>query len=134
MANMNANLAKFAAAALLVGAGLTGCATQQGDPPFPSADTATLPEGTYPNLANLAQVQPGVTKNQLYELIGPPHFHEWIFHVRTWNYLFQFRDAGKVTTCQYQIRFDSNNRVVKTRWDKPECEVVGGKGVGGEEG
>jgi outer membrane protein assembly factor BamE (lipoprotein component of BamABCDE complex) len=75
MANMNANLAKFAAAALIAAAGLTGCATQQGDPPFPSPDTATLPEGTYPNLANLAQVQPGVTKNQLYELLGPPHFH-----------------------------------------------------------
>ncbi|VWD36706.1 flagellar motor protein MotB [Burkholderia lata] len=86
------------------------------------------------NLANLAQVQPGVTKNPLYELIGLPHFHEWIFHVRTWNYLFQFRDAGKVATCQYQIPFDSDNRVVKTRWDKRECEAFGGKGAEGKEG
>ncbi|WP_244117688.1 hypothetical protein [Burkholderia contaminans] len=63
MANMNANLAKFAVAALVAVAGLTGFATQQGDPPFPSLDTATLPEGTYPNLANVAHVQLGVTQN-----------------------------------------------------------------------
>ncbi len=48
--------------------------------------------------------------------------------MRTWSYLFQFRDAGKVATGQYRIRFDLDNRVVKTRWDKPECETFGGKG------
>lgn len=129
---MNAHIAKLAAAAAIAVAALTGCATQQGDPPFPSPDTATWPDGTYPNLANLAQVEPGVTKNQLYELLGPPHFHEWIFHVSTWNYLFHFRDGGKVATCQYQVRFDSDNRIVKTRWNSAECEAFGKKGAARE--
>ncbi|WP_376914722.1 outer membrane protein assembly factor BamE [Paraburkholderia sp. OAS925] len=31
-----------------------------------------------------------MTKNQLYALIGPPHFHESVFHVRVWNYAFHF--------------------------------------------
>ncbi|WP_241021236.1 hypothetical protein [Burkholderia sp. Ac-20344] len=49
--------------------------------------------------------------------------------MRTWNDLFPFRDAGKVAICQYRIEFDSNNRVVNTRWDKPECEAFGEKGA-----
>jgi outer membrane protein assembly factor BamE (lipoprotein component of BamABCDE complex) len=64
----------------------------------------------------------GMTKNQLYELLGPPHFHESVFHVRVWNYLFHFRTVDKTVTCEYQIQFDKDSRVRLTRWKDQECE------------
>jgi len=102
---------------------VTGCGTV--DTSFPKPDTATLKEGTFPNLENLGKIEPGVTKNQIYDLLGPPHFHEWIVHVRVWNYLLNFRSAGRVVTCQYQIQFDDDSRVTRTRWEDPACEALG---------
>ncbi|OCS45120.1 outer membrane protein assembly factor BamE [Ralstonia pickettii] len=92
------------------------------DTAFPKPDTAMTPEGSFPNVDHLRMVGPGMTKGQVYELIGVPHFHESVFRVRVWNYLFHFRSADKPVTCQYQIQFDDDNRVTKTRWADPQCE------------
>lgn len=76
-------------------------------PVFPTVDSAVRSEGSYPNIDNLAQVKAGLTKAQLYELIGTPHFKEGIFRVREWDYIFHFRREGKTDlTCQYKILFD----------------------------
>ncbi len=101
---------------------VTGCGTV--DTSFPQPDTATMKEGTFPNLENLGKVEPGLTKNQIYDLLGPPHFHEWIVHVRVWNYLLNFRTAGRTVTCRYQIQFDDDSRVTTTRWKDPACEAL----------
>jgi outer membrane protein OmpA-like peptidoglycan-associated protein len=59
-----------------------------------------------------------MTRDQIYTLIGPPHFSEG-FSVRTWNYLFHFRvpresaafnERSSVVTCQVKINF-SNGRI-----------------------
>ena len=81
------------------------------------------PEGSFPNVDHLRMVEPGMTKGQVYDLIGVPHFHESVFRVRVWNYLFHFRSADKPVTCQYQIQFDDDSRVTKTRWADPQCET-----------
>jgi len=93
------------------------------DTSFPKLDTAMTPEGSYPNVDHLRMVEPGMTKGQVYELIGVPHFHESVFRVRVWNYLFHFRSADKPVACQYQIQFDDDSRVTKTRWADPQCET-----------
>src|SRR5690606_5044560 len=43
--------------------------------------------GSYPNIDNLRQVGDGITRDQLYDLLGRPHFAEG-FRVREWDYLF----------------------------------------------
>lgn len=93
------------------------------DTAFPKPDTAMTLEGSFPNVDHLRMVEPGMTKDQVYELIGVPHFHESVFRVRVWNYLFHFRSADKLVTCQYQIQFDDDNRVTKTQWADPQCET-----------
>ncbi|MCT7297729.1 outer membrane protein assembly factor BamE [Ralstonia sp. CHL-2022] len=93
------------------------------DTAFPKLDTAMTPEGSFPNVDHLRMVEPGMTKGQVYDLIGVPHFHESVFRVRVWNYLFHFRSADKSVACQYQIQFDDDNRVTKTRWADPQCET-----------
>jgi len=86
---------------------------------------ATTPDGTFPNVENLRTIDTGMTKQQVYRLIGPPHFHESVFHVRVWNYLFHFRteaSEGNDVSCEFQIQFDDRARVSRTRWQDPGCE------------
>lgn len=76
---------------------------------FPEASKASLKEGIYPDVADLRRFAPGMTKRQLYTLLGTPHFNEGMWGVREWNYLFNFRTAqgAEYFTCQFQVRFDS---------------------------
>ncbi|WP_116137212.1 outer membrane protein assembly factor BamE [Trinickia diaoshuihuensis] len=121
MNNRTLKAALVAASCLI---GLAACAGPT-DTAFPAPDLATTPDGTFPNLDQLRMVEPGMTKAQVYPLIGPPHFHESVFHVRVWNYLFRFRDAEdskKALTCEYQIQFDAHGRITRTRWQDQACE------------
>lgn len=76
--------------------------------------------GTFPDLGSLNQVKPGLTKDELYYLIGRPHYDE-LWRPREWNYLFHFHTPGQgtdnVTTCQFKILFDRNMRVGSTHWN-----------------
>lgn len=76
---------------------------------FPEASKASLKEGIYPDVADLRRFAPGMSKRQLYTLLGTPHFNEGMWGVREWNYLFNFRTAqgAEYFTCQFQVRFDS---------------------------
>ncbi|QWP75309.1 OmpA family protein [Lysobacter sp. K5869] len=88
---------------------------------FPAPERAVLKEGTFPNLDNLRQVGAGVSKEQLYHLLGRPHFREGYAGVREWDYLFHFRDAGGVTTCQYKAIFDRNYLAQSFHWQPQAC-------------
>ncbi|WP_336220484.1 outer membrane protein assembly factor BamE domain-containing protein [Citrobacter amalonaticus] len=89
-------------------------------PVFPAPETAVRSEGSYVNLDNLKQVQSGMTKNQLYELIGIPHFKEGTFRVKEWDYIFHFTKADKsVLTCQYKVLFDSDMKA-RSFYFKPD--------------
>ena len=91
---------------------------------FPSVDRIVLKEGTFPNVESLRAVGPGVTKDQLYYLIGRPHFREGYAGVREWDYLFHFRVDGKVVTCQYKAIFDKDYRAQSFHWLPESCASV----------
>ena len=77
------------------------------NPIFPDASHAVRGEGSFVNVDNLQKMRPGLTKEQVYELIGTPHFNEGVFRVREWDYIFHFiRTDGSVYTCQYKVIFD----------------------------
>ncbi|AWH90075.1 outer membrane protein assembly factor BamE [Limnobaculum parvum] len=76
---------------------------------FPDVSKAVREEGSFVNLDNLKQVKPGMTKAQLYELIGVPHFDEGVLKVKEWDYIFHFTKEDKtVLTCQYKVLFDAD--------------------------
>jgi len=119
------------ALALVAGA-LTGCSAyvsqgidDQGraqEVVFPEIpDQATLPEGTFPRQENLRLVSAGMSKDQLYDLLGRPHFQEGLFGVREWDYVFNFRDASGVTTCQYKVIFDKDFLARSFHWKPESC-------------
>ena len=79
--------------------------------PKPESSTFSKNRGTFPDPSSLAQVKAGVTKDQLYYLLGRPHYNEGFAGVREWNYLFHFHTPGVgtngVTTCQFKVLYDS---------------------------
>jgi len=115
----------------------TGCSTltshapsagrAPGEVTFPDPSKSTLPEGAFVSPENLRQVTPGMTKNQLYKLLGTPHFDEGVFGVKQWNYILNFRrEDGEAdfSRCQYQIDFDSKHHVQSTHWKPDSCRLI----------
>lgn len=93
---------------------------------FPEASKASLKEGIYPDVADLRRFAPGMSKRQLYTLLGTPHFNEGMWGVREWNYLFNFRTAqgAEYFTCQFQVRFDSKGIAQAGYWKPESCAAV----------
>ncbi len=93
---------------------------------FPDAGKASLKEGIYPDIADLRRFAPGMSKRQLYTLLGTPHFNEGMWGVRQWNYLFNFRTAqgAEYFTCQFQVRFDDNGIAQGGYWKPGSCAAV----------
>ncbi|AFT70429.1 OmpA/MotB domain protein [Alloalcanivorax dieselolei B5] len=118
----------------LAALGLQGCASTAGQQDgaaesaagegvaFPELDRAWVEEGAYVNMENLRKMQVGVSKNQIYDLLGRPHFKEGLFGVRQWNYIFHLpTEEGGYITCQYQVRFDDDMLSESMHWREPQC-------------
>lgn len=132
---MRTSFQQIAAASLAfaLAAGLTACGNVSHDIakdggnagqmvwPDPGSVTPMHKGGTFPNLANLRQMKPGLNKPQVSDLIGYPHFSEGVWGVREWNYVFNFRKPGtdEVTVCQYKVLFDEN-KIARSFYWKPE--------------
>ena len=90
-------------------------------PIWPKWDRVTFNKtrGTFPDLGSLKQVRAGLTKDELYYLLGRPHYGE-MWRPREWNYLFHFHTPGQgtngVTTCQFKVLFDKNMLSNETYW------------------
>lgn len=76
-------------------------------------------KGTFPNLQGLRQIRDGMTKDQIYELLGRPHYSDG-WRPKQWNYLFHFSTPGQgrdgITTCQYKVLFDKHNFARSFYW------------------
>ena len=94
--------------------------------PEPGDVTPMHKGGTFPTLANLRQLKPGLNKPQVSDLIGYPHFSEGVWGVREWNYVFNFRKPGsdEVTVCQYKVLFDENKLARSFYWKPEACAAL----------
>lgn len=73
---------------------------------FPPIEKAWQDQGIFPNSENLSKIKPGISKDELYELIGRPHFSESQY-AREWDYIFKFyKSDDSVMVCQYKVIFD----------------------------
>lgn len=93
---------------------------------FPDMDKAWLKGGTFVDVEQLRRIAPGMTKNQVRELISYPHFSEGLFGPREWNYIFNFRtgQGQAFVTCQYMVHFDKDVRAQDFHWKGPNCEAL----------
>ena len=111
-------------ASLLVGCGTVSQVNKEGDTAeavFPELKKLTLKDGTWPNIDNLALAQQdGVTRDQLYNLLGRPHFKEG-FDTREWDYLFHFKTPQGKKTCQFKVLFDTDKIARNFYWAPENC-------------
>ena len=77
--------------------------------------------GTWPNWDNVHMIEKGMNKDQLYYLIGRPHFDEGLFGVREWDYVFHYRENGEHKICQFKILFDKNVEAQSFFWLPKGC-------------
>lgn len=88
---------------------------------FPKLDDAWQKDGQFPNRENLMKIRPGIAKDELYQLIGRPHFNE-SNRAREWDYIMKFYKADdSVKVCQYKVIFDENFRGQEFYWLPKEC-------------
>ncbi|RDE66269.1 outer membrane protein assembly factor BamE [Aggregatibacter segnis] len=77
--------------------------------------------GSWPNWDNVRMIEKGMNKDQLYNLIGRPHFAEGLFAVREWDYVFHYRENGEHKVCQYKVLFDSDMNAQNFYWYPNGC-------------
>lgn len=78
-------------------------------------------EGSWPNWDNVRLIERGMNKEQLYNLIGRPHFAEGLYGVREWDYVFNYRENGEHKVCQYKILFDKDYNAQSFFWYPNGC-------------
>ncbi|MFG6176275.1 outer membrane protein assembly factor BamE [Halomonas sp. THAF12] len=112
-------------AAVAIALILGGCAVMGGHEDFPDPDEAFARGGMLESSRAIRTIQTGMTKDQVRDLLGNPHFSEGLFNVRTWNYLFDLdaEDGQTRQICQFQLVFDGEMRVEDTRWRTAKCAV-----------
>ncbi|WGE90091.1 OmpA family protein [Actinobacillus arthritidis] len=77
--------------------------------------------GSWPNWENVRQIERGMNKDQLYNLIGRPHFEEGLYGVREWDYAFNYRENGVHKICQFKVLFDKNMNAQSFFWYPNGC-------------
>ncbi|VEG12270.1 OmpA family protein [Moraxella cuniculi] len=88
---------------------------------FPELNKAWQKDGQFPNRENLSKIRPGVAKDELYQLIGRPHFNE-SNRAREWDYILKFYQADdSVKVCQYKVIFDEKFRGQEFYWLPADC-------------
>ncbi len=88
---------------------------------WPELDKAWQKEGQFPNSENLSKIKAGIAKDELYQLIGRPHFSERQ-HAKEWNYIMKFYQAdNSVKICQYKVIFDKDYKGQEFYWLPADC-------------
>ena len=125
--------------ALLATGLLAACATKSKITPEGTTDEPRFPKpysltfnndrGTFPTFDELDQMRPGLTKDDIYKILGRPHYDEGMVGVREWDYLFHFYTPGVgvdpentsgvegITTCQYKVIFDKDKFARSFFWN-----------------
>ena len=92
---------------------------------FPLREASYRREGIVVSADTLRLLRPGMSKDQLRQLLGDPHFSEGLFLVRDWNYILELPAAeGGRLSCQLQIRFDEHKQLATMHWQTAECAAA----------
>jgi OmpA-OmpF porin, OOP family len=93
---------------------------------FPDPQHATRKEGVFLPPETIRLIAPGMTKRQVYALLGVPHFHEALFGERTWDFILNFYTGTgtEYIICQYQLHFGQDRRLDSVAWNSEACSQV----------
>ena len=105
-------------------------AVHDDDVVFTDESKAWQKSGKLVEQSAIAKIEVGTTKNEIYHILGTPHFQEG-FNAREWDYILKFHDANRnIETCRYKIIFSNDYpgrmrsgeyRVTETFWQPASC-------------
>ncbi|MDM4772155.1 outer membrane protein assembly factor BamE [Solimonas sp. SE-A11] len=119
-------------AALVTAMALAGCSTPRLAPDahgvsFPPREASYRSDGIVVAADTVRLLQPGVSKDQVRQLVGNPHFSEGLFEVREWNYILKLPSGeGALLECQLQLRFDERSHLRSRHWQTEACSAAEG--------
>ena len=94
---------------------------------WPDVRFATQKEGSFPSIERLRSLHDGMTKTQVREILGSPHFWEGPFRSMQWNYLLHFRSPDSLSpprSCRLQIDFNNKAEVTGYVWLPADCRAT----------
>lgn len=103
--------------------------SEPGDASFPDASKAFWKEGAFVTVETMRTMNLGLSKDQVRQLLGHPHFSEGLLGSSEWNYLLHIRTgkSAESATCQYMVRFgkDDGGKLVSTGlyFKTPACKT-----------
>lgn len=102
---------------------------------FPDARKATRREGVFIAPAMVRLIAPGMTKRQLYPLLGVPHFHEGLFGEHVWDYILNaYTGSGTAyRVCRLQLHWARDMRLDGIAWNSEECRSAFHQDMGAKE-
>ena len=118
----------IALAAVLAGCGTPSVVDEHGKtdkPVFPKLEDGYAldhGDGLVINRETLVKLEPGLTRDQVYYLLGRPHFAEG-FRVREWDYVLHLAGShtGVRKTCQLKVLFDKDKKAQSYHWLPTDC-------------
>lgn len=98
---------------------------------FPDIKEAWRRDGTLPSTESLTKITPNLSKDNIYALLGSPHFDEGFGAVREWDYIFNFKNEvlNRDETCQFKVIFNPKMQVQETFWKPGDCSKYAVKNI-----
>lgn len=88
---------------------------------WPKIKDSNPKNGIIPTRDSLALLSNNMNKDNLYQLIGRPHYAAG-FGAKEWNYLFKLKNEdGSQENCQLKILFDKDNIARSFYWNPKTC-------------
>ena len=91
-------------------------------PVFPELTKARMDkqEGVYLDKSVASLLRPGMSRDQVYQVLGRPHFSEG-FRVREWDYVLYLGSHNTDAPCQLKVLFDKDLRAQSFHWLPANC-------------
>ncbi len=128
---MNSKHQRKLVAAMVMSTALSACSASRLAPDsqgvsFPVRDASYRSDGIVVSRDTVQLLRPGLSKDQLRQLIGNPHFSEGLVGVRDWNYILKLpAGEGSLIECQLQLQFDDGSRLRSRHWQTQACATAG---------
>lgn len=126
---MNTKLAALLTAAATTALLSAGCAAPRLPPnaqnvSFPQREASYRSEGIVASPEMLQLIRAGLSKDQVRQLLGNPHFTEGLFFVKDWNYLIDIaQPEGEKLNCQLQLQFEDSVLTAR-HWQTEACAAA----------